>query len=324
MKYIPILAMAAVVLTLGASAAHAEEGVPLCESESGCGVITPPTPELPVLPQAVSYTGLFFTYPNGNVLEGGFNNGQTYTFGGGAGTPYKNQVYTAGDSSSQVTMQATLQPVAAVTVTGSQTAYGRADADLSLAYRVILRADDAASANQISQLLNTNGAIAHVSGSFSLTANGYGYDSVNVYTGSGLETLDPSLVGAFSRSCGQYGAISGSGTAGCGTGSFNLAVNFVSGGQFSDGHPQDFIGLIQLGAAVNVGTAGGGSFDAHPGTASAFIDPTITLAPGIHAKLILGDGGNVSNVTSVPEPESLALLFAGLGVVAVALKRPRA
>ena len=328
MKYISILATTAVLLTLGASAAHAEEGAPpasFCESESGCEVGPPSPPYVPQMPQGVSYTGLFFTYPTGNVLEGGINNGQTYTFGGGAGTPYTNQVYTAGSSnSSQITMQATLKPIAAVTVTGTQVTYGRADADLGLAYRVILRADDAASANQISQLLGTSGAIAHVSGGFNLAADGYGYGGVNVLTGSGLATLDPSLVGVFHQSCGQYGLTSTATTAGCGGGSFYLPVNFVSGSQFSDGNPQDFIGIIQLGAAVNVGTAGGGSFDAHPGTASAFIDPTITLAPGIRATLILGNGGNVSNVTSVPEPESWAMLLGGMGVVAFALRRPRA
>lgn len=270
------------------------------------------------MPGGVSYSGLFFTYPNGNVLEGGFNNGQTYTFGGGAGTPYTNQVYTAGDSnSSMITMQATLKPIAAVTVTGTQVTYGRADAGLSLGYRVILRADDAASANQISQLLGTSGAIANVSGSYNLLANGYGYNSVSAGAG---DVATPS----FYRSCGQYGLISDASTAGCGAGTFNLPVGFVSGSQYSNGNPLDFVGVIQLSASINVGTAGGGSFDAHPGTASAFIDPTITLAPGIHATLILGEGGNVSNVASVPEPESWAMLLAGMGVVAFALRRPRA
>lgn len=323
MKHISILA-AAVALALGVGTVHAEEGgVPssFCDSESGCEVGTPSPPPPPEMPQGVSYNGTFFTYPYGNVVQGGIANGQVYTFGGGAGSPYTGQLYTAGSvGSSAVTMQASLQPIASVTVTGAQVTYGRADASLGLGYRIILRADDAASANQISQLLNTSGAIAHVSGSFNLAADGYGYSSVNVVTGSNLASLDPSLASSFYRSCGQYGVVSSASTAGCGAGSFNLAVNFVSGSQFSDGNPQDFIGVIQLGGTVNVGTAAA-SITPYPGTATAFIDPMITLAPGIRAKLILGDGGNVSNVAAVPEPESWALLMAGLGVVAVALRR---
>lgn len=321
MKYTLIISTA-IALTLGASAVHAEEsGLPssFCDSESGpCESGPPSPPYVPPMPAGVSYSGTFFAYPNGNVVQGGIANGVVYTFGGGAGSPYNGQLYTAGSAnSSVVTLQAPIQPIASVTVTGAQTTYGRADAGLSLGYRVILHADDAASAYQISQLLGTTGAIARVSGSFSLLANGYGYDSISVAAGDALAS-------SFYRSCGQYGVISDASTPGCGAGTFNLPVGFVSGNQYSDGNSLDFVGVIRLSASINVGTAGAGSFEPHPGTATAFIDPTITLAPGIHGTLILGDGGNVSNVTSVPEPESLALMLAGLGVVAVALKRPLA
>ncbi len=276
----------------------------------------------PVLPAGTDTSGSFFTYPNGNVLQGGIANGGYYTFGGGPSTPYTGQLLTFGNSWSQVQLQTVLAPVASALAVATQSnAYGRSQSNIILGYRVLLVAPDAQAASQISALLGTSGAIASVSGSFNLVSTGYGYGSVQAVTGA-LAGLDASLGASSYTACGAYGVLGGPGTPGCGTGSFNLPLNFVAGSSFAGGNPLSFVSTISIQATAQAGISACCS-GGYAGNFSAFIDPQVTLTSGINATLVLGNNGDVSNVTpSVPEPAPWALMLAGAGVVA-SLRRRR-
>lgn len=67
-------------------------GIPamaLSECDGECPPPSPsPPPALPMLPNGTDISGNFFTYPNGNVVQGGAANGGWYTFGGGAAAPH--------------------------------------------------------------------------------------------------------------------------------------------------------------------------------------------------------------------------------------------
>ena len=109
--------------------------------------------------------------------------------------------------------------------------------------------------------------------------------------------------------------LGGPGTPGCGVTSFTLPLNFVSGSNFEGGDPLSFVSTINIQAEAQAGIAGccGGGYAGH---FSAFIDPMVTLANGINATLVLGNNGDVSNVTpGVPEPAAWALLLAGAGLL---------
>ena len=80
---------------------------------------------------------------------------------------------TFGNSTSSVQVQATLSPVASAYGAATQgNTYGRSDSGMFLGHLVVLTAPDAAAAASISALLGTSGAIAHVSGGWTLTGNG--------------------------------------------------------------------------------------------------------------------------------------------------------
>ncbi len=322
-----ITAGSLLALSMGTAFAFSEEGgdgPPSCEfSEGGCG--GPSTPQAPALPAAYSYSANFFTYPDGHVVDGGINSGtgQFFTFGGGAGTPYNGQLITVGNASSGISLQTSLTPVASVTANATQTGLGRTSVDNSLGYSVVLHASDAASADHISQLIASGSTIATISGSYTLATTGTGYSSVSVSSGNGVDSaINPIAASSRTIACGQSYGMSSPAT-GCGTGSFRLAVSFVSASAYDGGDALDFISVINLGAHGETGLPYA-DFLAHPGTAGAFIDPTITLASGVNGSLTVG-GGSVSNITpSVPEPQSWAMLLGGLAVLAIARRSMRA
>ena len=283
----------------------------------------PPPPSLPALPLGTDIYGNFFAYPNGNVVEGQVANGKYFTFGGGLGSPYlPGQLLSYGNSGSGVQLQASLAPIASAFSSAVQgSAVGRSDAGMGLSYRVLLVAPDQAAADHISSLLGTGGAIAWATGSYTLAGSGYGYGSITASTGA--NGLASALGDSMHASCGKYGLVTDPGTAGCGTGAFSLAVNFVAGSAYANGNPLSFVSEIRLSTDANAGVAGccGGGF---AGSFSAYIDPSITLASGIQAQLILGDGGNVANSPSpVPEPQQWALWLGGLLLTIGAVRRQR-
>lgn len=190
---------------------------------------------------------------------------------------------------------------------------------MGLSYRVLLIAPDQTAADHISSLLGSSSAIAWATGSYTLAGSGYGYGSIAASTGA--NELASNMGALTHTSCGSYGMVTGTGTAGCGTGAFSLAVNFVAGSTYANGNPLSFVSEIRLSTDASAGIAGCcGS--GYAGSFSAYIDPSITLASGIQAQLILGDGGNVANSPSpVPEPRLWALWLGGLLVTVGAVRR---
>ena len=287
------IALSLACLTLATAAAAEESGPP-----------SPPGPTY--LPGAVSLSGSAFAYPSGNVVEGGINNGSVYTFGAGAGTPYTGGVVSWGDSGSLVQLQLTLTPDASAFAAATQTTAGRSAAGSALGYRVLLVANDSAAAADIAARIGNGDALANVSGHWNVGATGYGYSSVQAVTSANVPgaTLQTS---AFQK-CGDYGQLVDASTHGCGGGGFSLAMHFVSTESMVGGDALSFVSTVSLYASANAGIAN--SLLTYPGTATAFIDPTITLVGGLNAKLIVGDNGNVAN--PVPEPSTWALMVGGM------------
>jgi hypothetical protein len=102
-------------------------------------------------------------------------------------------------------------------------------------------------------------------------------------------------------------------------GSFEGTLDMLTG---ADGR---VIGLVQLVAAANVATGFGTA------SARAFIDPRLEIDaaflaanPGTTLTITPGVGNELSPVTAVPEPESYALMLAGLAVVGFDVRRRRA
>ena len=300
------LARCAALIALVA-AGHAQASL-LCDGECPPPSGPPAPPSLPTLPAAVSVSGNFFAYPNSNVVEGQLNDNGWFTFGGGAYKPYHNEVLSFGDSGSGASLQVSLQPMAAVTSTATQSNnYGRSQSGAGLGYRVVLTASDQLAADHISSLLGSSGAIASIHGAYALTGSGYGYGSVRVQTGGVAGQNNPGLAPVSYVACGSYGTVLGGNCAG----TFSQALNFVAGSSFAGGDPLSFISAVSLSTDAQAGVAGAFS-TGYAGTMTAYLDPTVTLAPGIQGSLVLGAGNNVSNLSPVPEPAQALLLVAGL------------
>ncbi len=264
------------------------------------------TLSLPGQPVGVEFGGSAYAFPFGRQVQGGIANGEAWTFGGGAGTPYTGQVASWGRADSSLAqMQGLLQPAASVWASATQQTSGGAEAIAGLAYRVLLVADDAAAAGAMAQRIASGDALATVNGNWQLAAQGWAYSSVLAITGSSVPGLDASLVSLSKYSCGASGEQTLPGAAGCGNGGFSLPIHFMPTLGMQGGDALSFVSTITLYSTADAGGSGANFI----GTASAFIDPTVTVAAGLHATLILGEGGNVAN--TVPEPASWALLLAG-------------
>lgn len=268
----------------------------------------PSPPQQPSRPAGVSMNGSTFAFPNGNAVEGRMNLTQTYTFGVGFGAPNTGQLVSWGNSDSMASLQSQITPDPNVYAGVNQVSYGRASASMALGYRVLLTASDAAAAGALQAMVDNGDALATVTGQWWTAANGYGYSSVAARTGFDVPNLPNSQQDSAGMSCGSYGVITDASTPGCGSDSFSLSLHFVSTAGMTGGSPLSFVSTVWLFANADAGTAGA-TFTPYPGTASAFVDPTVTLNPGVSATLVLGDNGNVAN--PVPEPASWALMLAG-------------
>ncbi|MGM9485382.1 PEP-CTERM sorting domain-containing protein [Roseateles sp. NT4] len=290
------------VIAIGLSAALSTS---VWAEESG----PPSPPQQPQLPGGVSISGNSFAYPNGNVVQGGIANGQIYTFGGGLGTPYNGQLASWGDASSSLAqIQGLLTPDASIYASATQVTRGRSEAGGALGYRVLLVASDQAAADDLNARIANGDFLASVNGRWNLTADGWAYSSASAVTGASVPGLGASQMASAHQSCGSYGVEATPTTPGCGGGSFSLPIYFAPTAGMVGGDSLSFVSTISLYASANAGTAGA-TFTPYPGVASAFVDPTVTLANGVHGTLILGDNGNVAN--PIPEPASWALMLAG-------------
>lgn len=287
------IAFSLACLTLATAAVAEESGPP-----------SPPGPTY--LPAAVSLSGSAFTYPNGNVVQGGINDGSVYTFGAGAGTPYAGGIVSWGNSGSLAQLQLTLTPDASAFASTTQSTAGRSSAGSALGYRVLLVANDSKAAADIAARIDNGDALANVSGHWNLGATGYGYSSVQAVTSANVPNAN--LQTAAYHQCGSYGHLADASTPGCGGGSFSLAMHFVSTADMVGGNALSFVSSVSLYANADSGIANG--LLTYPGSATAFIDPTITLVSGLNAHLIVGDNGSVAN--PVPEPSTWALMVGGL------------
>lgn len=338
-----ILAGASAAALLLAMPALASEEGGGCDPESqDCGPSGPPSPPpKPNLPRAVhtdgGYSVSLGTIRNNTYQQGYYKDGQTTYFGGGPFHPVTSAdgvTLFVGQTDNYVSLTPTTDPAytahaTAVAMTPQDPAFPGFDlvarGDIGATYLVGLHADSQAAADQLSALLSRSGAIAVIDGSWSLTATGASWGSVVARTG--LDPLDPSLAGLFYRACSPISYFST--PAGCGSGTYRLALNFVNGSAFADGDPLDFYSQISLSAEANAGPPGLGYY---PGTFDAYIDPTITFSSALDlSHFSLSVGGKSSQIAqgdigsgAVPEPAAWALMIAGFGFAGGVLRRRRA
>jgi hypothetical protein len=191
-------------------------------------------------------------------------------------------------------------------------------------YVVDIHANNQQAANSLSALLGTSGAIANISGAWSLTADGFSWGSVSASTG--VNELAAGLGSSFSKACslGNYGGTPDD----CHAGTYGLDLNFVSASVYQNGNPLDFISMITLSAAANAGPAGLGYYT---GTMTAMIDPQInfninlgdySVTTGAYNPNILIDP-NAGGTGGVPEPAAWALMLLGFGGLGAVLRRRR-
>jgi hypothetical protein len=324
------------------AAAQASEGS-YCDPEvSECAPTPTPTPApKPSLPTTtVTSSGSYFielgSVWNFTTQQGQLTNGKYWYYGSGPtlldaspdGSLTVNGAYnyTKGDYDTSIKLVPVTSPL------GSAEVIARAEEDdpgvpVSLAargsagvqYLVQLHAKDQATADALSALLTTSGSIASISGSWSLSGTGSYWGSVVARTG--MPELSGSLGGLFYQACSPINYM---GTPDqCGSGTYTIPLNFVSGSTYAGGSSRDFYSLIDLSASANAGPVNLGYYT---GTADAFIDPTINFAPGIDlSKLGVNVGTNVSygTVSGVPEPASWATMLLGMFGAGIALRSRR-
>lgn len=306
------------------------------DCDDGCVIIPHDPPPPPSLPSAVNTTGTYFvalgTIQNPQYQQGYFQNDLTGYFGGGPLRPIGGDGHTVsvGGANNNITLQPTLTPLAAVRATAVALTPQDpnfpdfdivARGDIQLSYRIDLHANNQAAADTLTALLSTNGAIAHITGDYSLTATGASWGSVVATTGT-TEGLQDS----FFRTCSLIGY--GGTPAGCGAGSYSLGLNFVNGSVFAGGDGLDFYSLITLSADANAGPPNQGYY---PGTLDAYIDPMILFSAdlnlsdyslsvgGVSAPLTAGGNG----AGGVPEPAAWAMMLLGFGGIGAAIRRRR-
>ncbi len=321
---------------LAAVSATGARASSFCDPELGeCppdpGPLPPPT--LPLLPtKGVSVSGSFHiqrgTVRDYQLVEGGIRDDQYFTFGGG---PYRpiggDNTLTFTGSSTSIALAQTVSPLAAISVVASATPARDpvfsdiglvARGGLLLTYLVVLHANNQAAANSLTSLLSTSGGIASISGDYSVGGTYSFWSSVSASTG--VNELDASLGGSFYKACSLIGY---GGTAGdCGSGSYVLPLNFVSGSAYANGSGLDFISAISLSADANAGPVNLGYYI---GTAFAYIDPVINFANGIDPSQFSLSVGTPPNavMAAVPEPANWAMMIAGFGLVGAVSRRRR-
>lgn len=318
------LAAAALVATGSPTAALADD----CESSpDGCGGGGPP-PQ-PSLSGTGTVGGIYrvFTYDGSNVRYGFVQDGFTGYSGGG---PFHaitgDGTVTDGYSGSNVSLRATTAPADASVLTTAAAADGTSAASSLLnGYLVELHANTTAAFSALEALLTTSGAIATIHGHYTLATTGQAYAIASAATGAGDGSGDFSLDGSLQRGassiCDTSGYFDTTG-AGCGTRNYDLDLNFVTGSTFTNGDPLSIYGTIYLTTEVHAGATGLGGT---AGTASAFIDPTITLNPLFNSPLYSLNVGNAITpyvgAGAVPEPASWAMMLFGFGLTGVVARR---
>jgi hypothetical protein len=254
-------------------------------------------------------------------------------FGGGAAhNANPDGSVTLGEMNNYITLAPSSTPtptlnVSAVALTGQDPVFQDfalyARGGLFQSYIVDIHANSQQAANALTALLGTSGAIANISGAWSLTATGSSWGSVGASTG--VNELDSSLGGSFYSSCSliPYGGT----PEGCGSGTYTAPLNFVSASLYQNGNPLDFISMITLQASANAGPVNLGYYT---GTLVAMIDPTINFnldmsdynvnVGSYDPNVLLPPPG----VGGVPEPAAWALMLVGFGGLGAALRRRRA
>ncbi|MBV8970978.1 MAG: PEPxxWA-CTERM sorting domain-containing protein [Sphingomonadaceae bacterium] len=299
-----------------------------CEtSPDGCGA-PPGPPPVPTLPPTTQKSGTYRVYsdPYGDTEEG-YVRGDSWTyFGGGAFRPIGGDgTLTRGFAGSSATLRGTLMPEATSRVSASAYTNYSASASLATSYIVELHASSATAFAALLPYLSTSGAIAKISGSYALATTGQAYAIASASTGNNgyLFPLPPALNKTWGLICDRSGYFDSTG-AGCGSGTYTLDLNFAAGTLFADGNRHSIYGAVVLGSDVHAGATGISGID---GTASAFVDPTITLNPlfnsplytlNVGSSIVPGNGGG-----AVPEPAAWTLLLAGFAAVGGAARRTR-
>ncbi len=328
-----LLLPVAAFVVLAAAPAAAQLGPPGgpsgdCEDSGDCG--NPSPPQQPSLPGS-GYGGEYKVYIDTNYdsVQGLVMGDQTVRINGGAYHPIGGDgTVRDGFSASNVTLRGT-DPNSADGATVATTAsadggYYASESNAAQSYLVELHAKNAAAFAALTPFLGTSGAIASISGSYTLSATGQAYALAGATTGTYIP-LDSSLQKSFGATCDYSGYYSSTGPN-CGSAGYALDLNFVKGSTFTNGDPLSVYGVISLGTDTHAGATGLGG-DA--GQSSAFIDPTITLNPLFNTPLYtLNVGSQVVPVPgggagAVPEPAAWALLLAGFGLVGSAARRKR-
>ncbi len=323
-QLLPFIALAALV---AAAPALADEECP-----DGCGNPTPPSPpSKPTIYRTGSVDGLYRVFTaNDDIVYGYVQNGTTGTSGGGAFHPIgPDGTVSDGSAQSNVTLKYTVAPDDATSQTSASAGFGLyAAATLSNSYLVELHARNAAAYAVLNQFLSTSGAIASIHGHYTLGTTGVGYAGAYVSTGAGGTStgvdVDPSLQRSTGATCNGSGYYGPGDAASCTTTNYDLDLNFIAGSSFTNGDPLSVYSTIGLGTTVQ-----GGAYGGQPGgTATAFLDPTITLNLPFNTPLYQLNVGSAITVPSgptgsVPEPAAWALMVVGFGVVGGASRRQR-
>lgn len=280
--------------------------------ENGCPHDPPPN-VLPHTPAPLGSDG------RSTIYAGGAYNEQYVTAAGPV------NVSRASDAGS-IVMSTSTSPIASAMGQVVATDPNRfTSGDLGLGYSVIVSANSQAAADGLSAWFAAGHEIASLHGTYATAFTDQGQAQAALTTGF---NIPGDVTHSFGTVCSYY-------QGPCSNGAFDLGVALVSASNtFSNGNPFDFYGSVFMSIHVRAGAVG---LSARTGTASAYIDPFISLnfgGSGLNANdytLTLGDG-SVANASAdgftgaaggVPEPASWTLMIAGFGLAGAALRRRR-